>query len=364
MENIEKEENYLDRLTNLFKYLTLGVEKNKSTEKNSTHSIKYDDHKNSLQQVVYNLKLKRASELNIPHRFLGNADISKNDFDKERDNNTKREDNEYTRDNQIYDYNKCEQINDQQNIPKIYSQQEDDKKVYFYSSSIDLEHGEMYKIDQTYKQKKKKKKKKKEKEKHKGEYKDERNDEYKDIHNDEYKDIHNDEYKDIHNDEYKDIHNDEYKDIHNDEYKYIHNDEYKDIHNDEYKDIHNDKHIKEEKQTNIEKKKKKHKKKEKEKRKNKQYELEQQNYSINKIKLVDTEKENILMTNLKSVSSSNNSEDIKDKTKKEQNIINNNLYTLDKNKTYISIRSNKEKNRVIKLPKLNITNNLESSSND
>ncbi|EWC86757.1 hypothetical protein PFNF54_04310 [Plasmodium falciparum NF54] len=83
MENIEKEnkeENYLDRLTNLFKYLTLGVEKNNSTEKNSTHSIKYDGHKNSLQQVVYNLKLKRASELSVPHRILGNTSISKNGY--------------------------------------------------------------------------------------------------------------------------------------------------------------------------------------------------------------------------------------------------------------------------------------------
>lgn len=102
----------------------------------------------------------------------------------------------------------------------------------------------------------------------------------------------------------------------------------------------------------------------KRKSKSKLYELEEQNYSKNKIKLVDSEKENILMTNLKSVSSSNNSEDIKNEPNIKQNIINNNLYTLHKNKTYISIRSNKEKNRVIKLPKLNFTNNLESSSND
>ncbi|SOV81863.1 conserved Plasmodium protein, unknown function [Plasmodium reichenowi] len=355
MENIEKEnkeENYLDRLTNLFKYLTLGVEKNNSTEKNSTHSIKYDGHKNSLQQVVYNLKLKRASELSIPHRILGNTGISKNDSDKERDNNTKREENEDARDSQIYDHNICGPIKEHQDIQTISLQQEDDKKVYFYSSSIDLEHGEIYKIDQAHKKKKKKKKKKKEK------HKDEHEDEHKNEHKDEHKNEHKDEHKNEHKDEHKNEHKDEHKDTHNDKHKDTHNDKHKDKYNDKHKDKYNDKHIKKEKQTNVEKN-KKHKKR---KSKSKLYELEEQNYSKNKIKLIDSEKENILMTNLKSFSSSNNSQDIKKEPNIEQNIINNNLYTLDKNKTYISIRSNKEKNRVIKLPKLNFTNNFESSN--
>ncbi|ETW59629.1 hypothetical protein PFMC_04439 [Plasmodium falciparum CAMP/Malaysia] len=106
-----------------------SVEKNNSTEKNSTHSIKYDGHKNSLQQVVYNLKLKRASELSVPHRILGNTSISKNDSDKERDNNTKKEENDDTRDSQIYDHNICGLIKEHQDIQTISLQQEDDKKI-------------------------------------------------------------------------------------------------------------------------------------------------------------------------------------------------------------------------------------------
>ncbi|ETW55756.1 hypothetical protein PFUGPA_02250 [Plasmodium falciparum Palo Alto/Uganda] len=53
----------------------------------------------------------------------------RNHSDKERDNNTKKEENDDTRDSQIYDHNICGLIKEHQDIQTISLQQEDDKKI-------------------------------------------------------------------------------------------------------------------------------------------------------------------------------------------------------------------------------------------
>ncbi|GAB67838.1 hypothetical protein PCYB_124040 [Plasmodium cynomolgi strain B] len=89
--NEEKGTDYFDIITNLFNYFTLGID-DKVTPKQNSPDVQKDGRgstphqRNSIQQVVYNLKLKRASDLKISTRFGLDAPPvhDRKGFEKER----------------------------------------------------------------------------------------------------------------------------------------------------------------------------------------------------------------------------------------------------------------------------------------
>ncbi|CXI98031.1 conserved Plasmodium protein, unknown function [Plasmodium berghei] len=79
--NEGKNEDYFTIVTNYFYHLIYGNQNTQSSKSDCLDKDLYDDivekHKNSVHQIVYNLKLKRESNFNIPTRFSINSEIEK-----------------------------------------------------------------------------------------------------------------------------------------------------------------------------------------------------------------------------------------------------------------------------------------------
>ncbi|SBS86203.1 hypothetical protein POVCU2_0035840 [Plasmodium ovale curtisi] len=87
-QNEEKKEDYFSVITSLFNYFMPGDQDNTKPESPNSGRKQdkgiSDNHRKSVQQIVYNLKLKRASDFNIPSRFNVNASTNNDKGAKEK----------------------------------------------------------------------------------------------------------------------------------------------------------------------------------------------------------------------------------------------------------------------------------------
>ncbi|CAA9989390.1 conserved Plasmodium protein, unknown function [Plasmodium knowlesi strain H] len=157
--NEEKTTDYLGLITNLLNYFSLGIDDKVTPEKNSSDmqkaSMGRNPHaRNSIQQVVYNLKLKRTSELRISPRFGLDTPAMQNrkGFEKKR----QEEDNasisvlpsnckggENTRDNSAENcLNRSGEIRKKKKQKKKNAKNRDKQ----YTSSFDFSGGEFFQL--------------------------------------------------------------------------------------------------------------------------------------------------------------------------------------------------------------------------
>ncbi|SBT80195.1 conserved Plasmodium protein, unknown function [Plasmodium malariae] len=147
-ENEEKKEDYFDKITNFFNYFTLGGEDNtkaaleSSDVERNNKGIK-DYHRNSVQQVVYNLKLKRASVLKTPNRFSLDTSIIKN---KEGAKNIEIE-KKYLTNSAAKKCDEREKVAASQNVlhkKNSEKKKKNSEKDFYYPSSVNFAGGDIF----------------------------------------------------------------------------------------------------------------------------------------------------------------------------------------------------------------------------
>ncbi|CRH01175.1 conserved Plasmodium protein, unknown function [Plasmodium relictum] len=413
MENKENEditEDYFDKITNFFNYFTLGNSQNDEVE-NASSKIKDNKNKinenkrDSVKQVVYNLKLKRASVLQLPQRFILDTSI----FNKKAVN-----DKIYGNCMTDTSLNSREENNDRNreiNSLDISDIEKESKNNFVYSPSFHHNADELFNLNEKRnnekeKEKKKKKKIKKEKEKRKKEgdkknsveinkgeeYVRKREKEYKKkVENKEMEERQEHKEINIKKDKIK-KHNKELKEkgikiIINIEESYTDEKEEKKkkreknnyTEENEAKDEEEEKEMKKEKEIKKEKNKNKEKKKMEE-----NYENNIENGLIKEKENQETKNQNSSneLLDYKNLNQSSSSYDKKVHFLKNKNFIKNiknneeliknqiSMDTLtlkeenisDNNKKYISIRNSKKRSNIIILPKLNLKENCKSFS--